>query len=192
MVAMNSEVSAAPPALRRAIDADVTALHALVNSAYRGESSRAGWTTEADLLGGQRTDAAALAEFIERGAAQDDRAMLVMPRGDVESATLIACVQLERRGDDAYLGMLTVAPSLQGAGLGKYLLAGAEAFVARAWKTRTVTMTVIEQRSELIAWYERRGYAHTGATAPFPYGDVRFGEPKRPDLRFVVLRKRLS
>ncbi|NBX40429.1 MAG: GNAT family N-acetyltransferase [Gammaproteobacteria bacterium] len=191
MVDMKSEVPAPPPVLRRATDADVAALHALVNSAYRGDSSRAGWTTEADLLGGQRTDAAALAEFIARGVAQDDRAMLVMPRLDAEPASLLACVQLERRGDDAYLGMLTVAPSLQGAGLGKYLLAGAETFVARTWQARTVTMTVIEQRGELIAWYERRGYAPTGATAPFPYGDARFGEPKRPDLRFVVLRKRL-
>lgn len=185
-------------ALRTATSADVAALRELVNSAYRGDSSRVGWTTEADLLGGQRTDAAALTEFIA-ATAEGRRAMLVgqAPTHDANDrldagSKLDACVQLERRGTDAYLGMLTVRPGLQSRGLGKLLLAGAEDFVAREWQARTVTMTVIAQRDELIAWYLRRGYAHTGATAPFPYGDVRFGEPKRPDLHFVVLQKFLS
>lgn len=191
-------------ALRTATSADVAALRELVNSAYRGDSSRVGWTTEADLLGGQRTDAAALTEFIA-AAAEGRRAMLVgqAPTHDANDrpaagakrdagSKLDACVQLERRGTDAYLGMLTVRPGLQSRGLGKLLLAGAEDFVAREWQARTVTMTVIAQRDELIAWYLRRGYVRTGATAPFPYGDVRFGEPKRPDLHFVVLQKFLS
>lgn len=197
-------------ALRTATSADVAALRELVNSAYRGDSSRVGWTTEADLLGGQRTDAAALTEFIA-AAAEGRRAMLVgqAPTHDANDrlaagakldagskrdagSKLDACVQLERRGTDAYLGMLTVRPGLQSRGLGKLLLAGAEDFVAREWQARTVTMTVIAQRDELIAWYLRRGYARTGATAPFPYGDVRLGEPKRPDLHFVVLQKFLS
>lgn len=176
--------------LRTATLRDVVVLHTLVNSAYRGASSRAGWTTEADLLGGQRTDERALGDFIARASQSNDRAMLVCER--IGKATIDACVQLERRDDAAYLGMLTVRPSLQGGGIGQFLLTGAERFVAQTWSAKAVIMTVIEQRHELIAWYERRGYLRTGETAPFPYGDARFGEPKRPDLRFVVLRKALS
>lgn len=180
-------------ALRSAESADVAALDELVNAAYRGDSSRVGWTTEADLLGGQRTDRAALGEFIAAAESAGDRAMLVCPatRDSHRPGEFAACVQLERRGTDAYLGMLTVRPGLQSRGLGKALLAGAEDFVAREWRTKTVTMTVIAQREELIAWYLRRGYVNTGETASFPYGDLRFGEPKRPDLHFVVLRKTL-
>ena len=178
-----------PPLVTRvARTGDARALVALVNSAYRGDSSRAGWTTEADLLGGQRTDEDALIEFIGRGETMGDRAMLVHER----DGHLIACVQLERRGQGAYLGMLTIMPTLQSSGLGKALLASAEDFVVDSWKASKIIMTVIEQRSELIAWYERRGYSRTGETAAFPYGDVRFGEPKRPDLRFVVLSKQLA
>lgn len=167
---------------------DARALVALVNSAYRGDSSRVGWTTEADLLGGQRTDEDALLEFIARGETLGDRAMLVHER----HGQIGACVQLERRDESAYLGMLTISPSLQAAGLGKALLAAAENFVTDGWRSRRITMTVIVQRTELIAWYERRGYVRTGDTAAFPYGDARFGEPKRPDLSFVVLSKPLS
>jgi len=178
-----------PPLVTRvARTGDARALVALVNSAYRGDSSRAGWTTEADLLGGQRTDEDALIEFIGRGETMGDRAMLVHER----DGHLIACVQLERRGQGAYLGMLTIMPTLQSGGLGKALLASAEEFVVDSWKASKIIMTVIEQRSELIAWYERRGYSRTGETAAFPYGDVRFGEPKRPDLRYVVLSTQLA
>ena len=164
---------------------DAPSIVALVNSAYRGDSSRAGWTTEADLLGGQRTDEAAIRDFIA-GAPQ--QRMLVHEYAD---GALHACVQLQNRGDYAYLGMLTIAPTLQAKGLGRRLLAAAEDFVRTEWQVRRVTMTVIEQRLELIDWYQRRGYARTGETAAFPYGDPRFGEPKRADLRFVVLAKDL-
>ena len=175
-------------ALRPAREADAAALVALVNSAYRGDPSRAGWTTEADLLGGQRTDEAALREFIAGGAARGDAAMLLHE----DAAGPLACVQLERRGERAYLGMLTIRPTAQAAGLGRALLAAAERHARETWGSRAIVMTVIEQRDELIAWYERRGYARTGRFAPFPYGDTRFGEPKRPDLRFVVLEKGLG
>ena len=165
---------------------DAPSIVALVNSAYRGDSSRAGWTTEADLLGGQRTDEAAIRDFIA-GAPQ--QRMLVHEHAD---GALHACVQLQNRGDYAYLGMLTIRPTLQAAGLGRELLAAAEHDVRTHWGISRMVMTVIEQRGELIAWYERRGYARTGETAEFPYGDPRFGEPKRPDLRFAVLAKDLS
>lgn len=186
----------APLALRAARREDAEALSALVNSAYRGDSSRVGWTTEADLLGGQRTDPGALRESIAQGETMGDRVLLVHeavqpsgPAGGSAALAIDACVQLERHGDEAYLGMFTVRPTLQGGGLGRRLLAGAEQDARRRWGVTAVHMTVIAQRAELIAWYERRGYRATGETAPFPYGDARFGEPLRPDLHFVVLRK---
>lgn len=186
----------APLALRAARREDAEALSALVNSAYRGDSSRVGWTTEADLLGGQRTDPDALRESIEQGETMGDRVLLVHeavqpsgPAGGSAALAIDACVQLERHGDEAYLGMFTVRPTLQGGGLGRRLLADAEQDARRRWGVTAVHMTVIAQRAELIAWYERRGYRATGETAPFPYGDARFGEPLRPDLHFVVLRK---
>lgn len=172
--------------VRLARSDDAPAIVALVNSAYRGDSSRVGWTTEADLLGGQRTDEIAIRDFIA-GAPQ--QRMLLSE--DLEGS-LQACVQLQNRGDHAYLGMLTIRPTLQASGLGRALLASAEHDVRAAWGSSRMVMTVIEQRDELIAWYERRGYARTGEKAAFPYGDPRFGEPKRPDLRFVVLAKDLS
>ena len=181
---MNGE---APLALRPARLADADALAALVNSAYRGDSGRVGWTTESDLLGGQRTDPPALREFIAQGETTGDRVLLVH-----EAARIDACVQLERHGDEAYLGMFTVRPVLQGGGLGRRLLAGAEQHARHRWRVTAMHMTVIAQRAELIAWYGRRGYRATGETAPFPYGDARFGEPLRPDLHFVVLRKALA
>lgn len=189
-----------PLALRPARGDEAAAVSVLVNSAYRGDSSRAGWTTEADLLGGQRTDPEALHDFIAAGETAGDRVLLVhdgaaadAAPGAPEATTAIdACVQLERRDDEAYLGMLTVRPTLQTGGLGRRLLVAAERWAATHWGARAVVMTVITQRIELIAWYERRGYRATGETAPFPYGDARFGEPRRPDLHFVVLRKALA
>jgi GNAT superfamily N-acetyltransferase len=188
-----------PLSLRPAVAADAEALAALVNSAYRGDSSRAGWTTEADLLGGQRTDPAALREFILAGETAGDRVLLVhdgagtLGTPGVEPGTgPDACVQLERRGGEAYLGMLTVRPTRQAGGLGRRLLTAAEGWAKARWGCGAVVMTVIPQRVELIAWYARRGYRATGETEPFPYGDTRFGEPRRPDLGFVVLRKTLD
>lgn len=189
------DAAARPLTLRPARRDEADALSALVNSAYRGDPSRAGWTTEADLLGGQRTDPAALREFVATGETALDRVLLVYDgtAGGTDVGRLAeACVQLERRGDDAYLGMLTVQPTRQASGLGKRLLDAAEGWAAARWGARTIIMTVITQRPELIAWYERRGYHATGETAPFPYGDTRFGEPKRPDLQFIVLRKPLG
>ncbi|ATW02946.1 GNAT family N-acetyltransferase [Sphingorhabdus sp. YGSMI21] len=161
---------------------DIPALHALVESAYRGESARRGWTHEADLLGGQRTDAEALREMI----AADNQVILLAKKGNA----ITGCVQLSRVGGGlAYLGLLTVDPALQAAGLGKQLLGESERFVRDQWQANAIEMTVIRQREDLIAYYERRGYARTGELRPFPHGDRRFGLPKTTELEFAVLRK---
>jgi GNAT superfamily N-acetyltransferase len=162
---------------------DVDALVALVESAYRGDSSRTGWTTEADILGGQRTDPEGVREVIEKAGSR----MVAVER----DGGLVACCQLEHRGAHAYFGMFAVRPAEQGAGLGKVVLAEAERFAREEWGVTEMHMTVISVREDLIAWYERRGYARTGRMSPFPYGDERFGLPTRDDLRFELLTKRL-
>jgi ribosomal protein S18 acetylase RimI-like enzyme len=163
---------------------ELPALVELVNSAYRGDSSRRGWTTEAELLGGQRTDAVTLAAQLTAAEA----VVLVAERDSL----LVGCVLLERAGaTEAYLGMLTVIPQGQTVGLGSALLTAAEQYVRETYGAVAMKMTVIAQRTELIAWYERRGYVQTGETQKFPYGDLKFGLPKRDDLYFVVLRKPL-
>ena len=169
----------------RAKQADAVALAALINSAYRGDSSRRGWTTEADLIDGTRIDAPALEEII----GSPGKAVLVLRA----QTGLFGCVQVERKdAETAYIGMVTIRPTLQGSGIGRQLLAAAETFARAEYGSRATEMTVIEVREELIAWYERRGYVATGETRPFPYHDERFGIPKSPDLRMIVMRKVLA
>lgn len=168
---------------RDATSADVDDVVRLVESAYRGESSKAGWTTEADLLAGQRTDADAVRAIVESPTTR----MLLAADG----AGLLGCCQLEQRAAVAYFGMFAVRPGLQGDGIGKRILTEAERIARDEWQVHTMEMTVIGQRLDLIAWYARRGYQPTGETRPFPYGNERFGLPLRDDLHFVVLAKAL-
>lgn len=173
----------AAPSFRTATSADVDAVVALVQSAYRGESGLRGWTTETHLLGGQRTDPREVRELVAR----EGSLVLLCERG----GRLVGCCHVEKRGDSAYFGMFAVDPGSQRGGLGKQVLAEAERVAVERFKSRSMRMTVIVQREELIAWYERRGYRRTGRLEPFPYGDERFGVPKRADLRFEVLEKPL-
>lgn len=168
---------------RLASSADVPAIVALVESAYRGQESRAGWTHEADLLGGQRTDAESVAAVLS----DPDSAVLLAHRGP----ELVSCCHLQRQEKYAYFGMFAVRPVLQGSGVGKQVIAQAERWVVENWGLDQMRMTVISLRLELIEWYEQRGYVRTGETSPFPYGDERFGVPKRGDLEFEVLQKDL-
>jgi ribosomal protein S18 acetylase RimI-like enzyme len=162
---------------------DVRAIVALVQSAYRGEASRAGWTTEADLLDGQRTDADAVAALIHAPASR----ILLCEQG----GALLASAHLEQHAAICHFGMFAVRPDRQGGGLGQAMLAEAERMARDEWGCHEMQMTVITLRTELIAWYERRGYRRTGVFKAFPYGDARFGMPKRGDLRFEVLHKPL-
>ena len=168
---------------RPAAAADVPAIVALVESAYRGESGRRGWTTESNLLDGQRTDVADVSALISRPGSR----VLIAER----DGQLKASCHIERREKAGYFGMFAVDPGEQGSGIGKQVLAEAERIVRDEWQCRGINMTVIVQRTELIAWYERRGYRRTGEYQPFPYGDERFGIPRRDDLRFEVLLKDL-
>jgi ribosomal protein S18 acetylase RimI-like enzyme len=159
---------------------DINDLVLLVNSAYRGPNAKKGWTTEADLLDGLRTNAETLTEIWKR----PDSTILTY-RNDKE---VIGCVYLQQRDKQLYLGMLTVHPERQGLGIGKQLLVASEQFALHN-DCREIVMTAISVRYELIAWYERKGYHKTGETKPFPT-DIKFGIPKQP-LEFIVLRKTL-
>jgi GNAT superfamily N-acetyltransferase len=166
---------------RKAGPEDVDAVVALVESAYRGVPSREGWTTEADLLEGQRTDADEVAALIARPGS------MILLGEEPGSAGPVASCQLERRPPaTAYFGMFAVRPDAQGGGIGRRVMAEADR-IATGWGCTQMRMTVIKQRADLIAWYERLGFARTGEYEPFPYGNERYGRPTRDDLEFAVL-----
>ena len=165
--------------ITKATSDDIPELNKLVNSAYRGESSKKGWTTEERLLGGIRTD--------EEGLTQTFENKNVTILKYTENDKIIGTVSLEKQGEKLYLGMLTVSPDLQGGGIGKQLLKAAEVF-AQEENIPIIVMTVISVRAELIAWYERHDYVRTGEIKPFPMDDPNFGLPKE-FLEFIVLEK---
>jgi ribosomal protein S18 acetylase RimI-like enzyme len=173
---------------RSATRADMEALIALVESAYRGDASKQGWTTEADMLDGRRTGADDIEACLNRPDSKILLAERPLPDGGRE---LVACAHVAIEDGAGYFGMFSVRPNLQGGGIGKALLTEAERIAREEWQLPTMRMTVIDVRDELIAFYQRRGYRRTGVKKPFPYGDERFGKPKRDDLQFEILEKTL-
>ncbi len=161
---------------------DAGQIAALVNSAYRGESSKQGWTTEADLLAGRRTDT----EEILRLITTDDSMFLLCKA----KAELIGSVHLHKQAEQVYLGMLAVSPPLQGKGIGKQLLEAAEQAAQETWAVNKSVMTVIACRNELIAFYQRRGYRRTGVSKEFPV-NPELWMPKVTGLRVEILEKML-
>ncbi|MGF7080063.1 GNAT family N-acetyltransferase [Mucilaginibacter sp. UYCu711] len=159
--------------------ADVPELVNLINSAYRGESSKKGWTTEADLIDGQRINKESLEQQIA-----DPQAVIL--KNTNNEGLITGCVYLQKQGDKVYLGMLTVSPTLQANGLGKQLLNAAEDYT-RSINCTAVTMTVITTRTELINWYERRGYSKTGETIQLVIPE-QFGSLKQP-LEMYIMEK---
>lgn len=165
--------------IRLATLADIPALHPVIESAYRGDAARAGWTFESDILSGPpRTDPARLAAIMN---SPDDRLLIALTNEGP-----IGCVQITNRGaETAYLGLLCIAPQRQAAGLGRQLIDAAETLARDDFATTVMEMTVIDRRVELISYYERRGYALTGEVRPFPI-------PFDPPLSMVVLAKALA
>lgn len=162
---------------------DIPGLLRLINSAYRGDDSKQGWTTEADLLQGEiRIDAPALVEMMMRPNA-------VLHKYTNATSEIEGCVYTQKQGEKLYLGLLTVSPGLQGGGIGKQLLAAAEQ-EARRQQCSAIFMTVFTVREDLIAWYVRHGYQPTGETRPYT-ADHRFGVPTRV-LEFAVLEKNID
>ena len=161
---------------------DIPELVRLINSAYRGEDSKKGWTTEADLLGGLRTDKETLEELMSAPGAQ----LLKFCDADHK---LQGCVYVKKTGNSMYLGMLTVSPWEQAKGVGKKLLAAAEKY-AQEQRCKAVNMTVISVREELIHWYEKHGYYKTGETKPFPASE-KLAVPKQP-LELIVMEKKVG
>lgn len=167
---------------RAALADDAAAIARLVNSAYRGDSSRQGWTTEADLLEGDRINADQVRELI----LADDSVILLC----LQNEQLSGCVHLQKTESAAYLGMFVVKPDQQGSGIGKQFMQAAETLAQQSWQVQTIWMTVITLRHELIAYYERRGYTRTGQFKPFP-SEISKEVMLVPDLHFEVLEKRL-
>jgi ribosomal protein S18 acetylase RimI-like enzyme len=160
---------------------DIPTLVTLINSAYRGESSKKGWTTEAHLLEGKRTDE------------QEMTAVFLEPKNTIlkytNHDTIIGSVLLVEKGEQLYLGMLTVSPELQNSGIGKKLLVEAENH-AKTLGLSSIIMTVISVREELIAWYKRHGYVDTGEREAFPESGIHVTLSDEP-LEFIYLEKKL-
>lgn len=172
--------------LEHATEADFPEIIDLVNTAYRGHGSVASWNIETGIIAGTRLTDTLLREDL----AANPQAHFLVHR-DPGSRVIIGTVWLEPAGNDAwYLGLFTVSPALQKQHRGRALLVAAEAF-AKSHGARSIRMDVLSVRDTLIAWYERRGYARTGQTEPYPYGDNRFGTPLRNDLEFVILEKQI-
>jgi GNAT superfamily N-acetyltransferase len=168
------------PIIKAAI-IDVPDLNILVNSCYRGETSKKGWTTEADLLDGGRIDEETLQGYFENPD-------VILLKNTDATGQINACVYLEVRFPKLYIGMFSVSPMLQGKGIGKDLLLAAENY-AKQLNCHILTMTVISVRHELIAWYGRRGFKATGETLPFHVA-TRFGVPKQP-IELIVMEKEI-
>lgn len=169
-----------PVSFRKALPSEAEPIVALVNSAYRGESSKRGWTTEADLLDGTRTNQTDIESLI----AQEGSMILLC----IEGTDIIGCAHLELVGAECQLGMLVVKPGLQSRGIGKQLMQAAEAAARETRGVKKITMSVISVRNELIAFYERRGYQRTGRKKPFVADDIH-GFPKSQPIEFELLEK---
>ena len=165
------------------MQSEAAPIAALVNCAYRGESSKQGWTTEADLLDGTRTNKADIEGLIAK-----EGSMILLC---IEGAEIIGCAHLELRGTACELGMLVVKPGLQDRGIGKQIMQAAEKTARETWKMKKITMSVISVRRELIEFYERRGYQRTGRKKPFVADDTH-GFPKSQPIEFEVLEKTLQ
>jgi GNAT superfamily N-acetyltransferase len=158
--------------------ADAAAIKPVIERAYRGEAARGGWTHEADLMAGERIP---MPELLALTAAEDTRLMVAW-QGDVP----VGSVTITNKGDGtAYLGLLSVDPDLQAGGLGRQLIAAAEAEARAAFGALTMEMTVIDRRPELIAWYERRGYARSGELRPLIVAG-------NPEMTMVVLTRAIG
>ena len=168
--------------IAKVVAEDIVSLNTLINSAYRGEFSKKGWTTEAHLLEGSRTTEVELLDIIQ------DASHTILKYSD--NGKIIGCVLLKVKANELYLGMLTVSPDLQNSGIGKKLLRQAEVFAVEMQLPKIV-MTVITVREELIAWYKRNGYVDTGAREAFPVSDIHIpiSEGK---LEFMVLEKKIA
>ena len=168
---------------RKALAAEADEIADLINLCYRGKASRQGWTTEADLMGGLRTSAEEVRQLIH---AQDSIMLLCL-----QNDTLLGSIHMERMQQVAHLGMFVVQPVLQGRGIGKQLLAQAEQLAITAWAVDGLVMQVISVRSELIAFYERRGYVPSTTLREFPRNDELW-TPKVAGLQLRLLQKQLA
>lgn len=156
----------------------------LVNSAYRGETARQGWTSECDIIDGQRTDPESLLELINT-----ENSYIILLESK-QTKELIGCCHVEKSKSSPhmYLGMLSVSPTLQNQGIGKALLIIAEKYCKR-FGCGAIEMSVISTRTELQDWYKRHGFVVVGDPELFPYDNPKIGIPKVEGLQFDVLVK---
>lgn len=166
---------------RTASESDAEAISQLVNKAYRPESGASGWTHESNLVSGSRTSLAQVVEIMSK----PDSVILV----GLKDSQIVACVHVEKDGNNSHIGMLAVNPMLQGAGAGKQILEHAERFASASFGSEKFIMVVVSSRSELISFYLRRGYQKTGTIMDYPLS-AGAGIPRHDGLKIEVMEKR--
>lgn len=166
--------------LRPATTLDAAAISQLVNRAYRPAAGQAGWTSERGLIDGERIQPEQVDALIS-----DNSAVLLL----CDHETVIGCVHVQQQGEVAYIGMLATDPTLQAQGLGKRLLQAAEDYAVSEFNTEIFRMSVLSQRPELLAFYQRRGYQVTGETYAFPV-EENVGQPLQADIHIIALQKK--
>jgi GNAT superfamily N-acetyltransferase len=164
---------------------DLEAIRDLIEAAYRGSESLTGWTSEGDIIDGERLSREQLADVL----ADPATLMLVSETTD---GVITGCASISRKVHGAEFGKFAVRPALQNAGAGKRILAACENAFAREWGGGLMTMTVIRGRSELIAFYERRGYRATGESLPLAKVHDTPGWTKGRDLILDVYAKQIE
>lgn len=178
---------------RYARRADAPALVRLIEHAYRNPETAGSWSSEAHLLKGPRTNEAEITGLIDR---EDSRFLIAEHDGRLAGCCLLQGLsrEPEKSGsahaiNAAYFGMFAIDPGAHGGGLGKIVIGEAERRVQDLWDANQMVMTVINLRTALIEWYQRRGYRLTGATLPFPFSETS-GETTR-NFHLVEMRKDL-
>lgn len=168
--------------IRPAQPTDIPALLDVITRAYR---STGGWTTEADLVEGGRTSPELLQKDLDNPQ--------VAPFVAEQDGQILGCAKVSRIANSVCdFGLFAVDPNTQSRGLGKLLLAHGEQVALTQFAAHTLEIQVLEHRPELVAFYERRGFAPTGEWELFDFDDAAFGRAKRPGLRFQTFRKALS
>lgn len=160
---------------------DILRIVELLNMGYRGEKSRKGWTTEADLISGEiRSN-----EDDVRGVMEEEGSVFLVYTHD--GGEVSGCMNLKKQSRRIYLGMFAVEPELQARGIGGELMKAAEEY-ANYQDCSSIYMYVISVRDELISWYKRKGFEDTGERVPFHENFT--GKHVRP-LEFAILEKNI-
>lgn len=163
----------------------------LVNQAYRPDEAEQSWSNEAHLVKGNR-----ISQQQMQALWTDHSTLLILKSMQMDTAKkrlvekILGCVYIEYQDTAAYIGMLTIAITYQNQGLGHLMLGQAEQHIKKRAAIKTIQMSVLSGRPELLAFYQRRGYQLTGESSAYPV-DADVGQPFDANLKIIKLEKNL-